>query len=357
MTIIYFIIMMGLIVSIHEFGHMIVAKIFNVYVREYAIGFGPQIWSKQGKETKYSLRAIPLGGYTAMVESPEEQEEEDENEETVKVPEERTFYGAAWWKRILILLAGPVSNIILAIIVYCLLFQILGYTTVYDKPYIKSVIDNSPAQKAGMEAGDLITKIVYEDGTIVIPKTFDDISTANQMNNYKPAQYYVERNGETLIFSITPEFNEEQQAMMIGITTEPIIKELNFFSAIPVGVAYTFKMIKITVQSIIMLITGKTGMESVGGTIAIYNVTKEAVSYGILSYISLIGTISISIGLMNLVPIPVVDGGRVVLTFVEMIFGEKFTKKFEKYLLIFGWILVVALFIFVTISDIMKMMK
>ncbi len=357
MTILYFILMMGLIVSIHEFGHMIVAKLFNVYVREYAIGFGPKIWSRQGKETEYSLRAIPLGGFTAMVESPEEQQEESEDEDYVKVPEERTFYGASWWKRILILLAGPFSNLLLSIIVYCLLFQILGYTTVYDKPYIKSVMDNSPAQQAGLEAGDLITKMVYENGSVVYPKTFEDVSTANQMNNYQSAEYYVERNGQTLVFKITPQYNEEQKSMMIGITTEPIVKELNFFSAIPVGIAYAFRMLKISVESIVMLVTGRAGMESVGGTIAIYSITKEAVSYGLLSYISLIGTISISIGLMNLIPIPVVDGGRVVLTFVEMAFGEKFTKKFEKYLLIAGWIIVMAIFILVTISDISKLMK
>lgn len=349
--------MMGLIVSIHEFGHMIVAKIFNVYVKEYAIGFGPVLWSKKGKETKYTLRAIPLGGFTAMVEQPQEDDEELEEEDRIIVETERTFYGADWWKRILILFAGPFFNLLLAILVYVALFQFMGQTTVYDKPYINSVIDNSPAQQVGMQAGDLITKIVYEDGSVVIPKTFEDVSTANQMHNYKPADYYVERNGETLVFHIEPKYIESENSMLIGITTKPIIKKLNFFTAIPVGVSYAFKMVKITIQSLVMLFTGKVGMESVGGTIAIYSVTKEAVSYGFLSYVSLIGMISISVGIMNLVPIPVVDGGRIVLTFVEMAFGEKFTKKVEKYLLLAGWIIVAAIFVIVTVSDILKLVK
>lgn len=357
MTILYFIIMMGIIVSIHEFGHMIVAKIFNVYVKEYAIGFGPTVFKKKGKETLYSLRLLPLGGFTAMIEQPAEEDEELSEEDRIIVEEERTFYGAKWYKRIAILFAGPLFNLLLAILVFVLLFQITGYTTVYGPPVIDGIVNNSPASKAGLMDGDYVNRIVYEDGGSIVPETFEDIISNNQLHNYCPLDFYVTRNGENIVIHIVPEYMEEYQGMMVGITTNIQKKELNFFSAIPEGVKYTFKNIALTVESIIMMFKGNLDKESIGGTIAIYNYTKEAVSYGFISYLSLIGSLSLSVGLMNLIPIPVVDGGRILLTFFEELFGKKFTEKFEKYLLAFGWLLIIGIFIAVTVLDISKMMK
>ena len=358
MTVIYFILMLGIIIAVHEFGHMIIAKLFNVYVHEYAIGFGPKIFSRQGKETLYTLRAIPLGGFTGMVEqedTPIKLDDEGNPVEILHVEKNRTFYGVAVWKRICILLAGPVFNLLLACVVFIGLFQVQGYTTEYPPAIIASVMENSPAQQAGLQANDRIVKIEYSNGTVAYPETFYDVVVANT-SNHDPIIMTVERNGSELSFTVTPKLNEETGSYMIGIQAgEMIVKELNFFSAIPTGISYAFEVLGLTVDSIIGLFTGKYGMEALGGTISIYKYTEEAASYGFTSILSLMGSLSVSVGLMNLIPISIFDGGRILLSIIEGIIGHRLSEKVENYIMYFGLGLVMILFVVVTIQDIKKL--
>ena len=356
MTILYFILMLGIIVFVHEFGHLIVAKLFNVYVSEFALGFGPKLWSRKGKETTYSLRAIPLGGFNGMVENEETPlafDEEGNPTEILQVPKERTLYGVAIWKRILILLAGTFFNLLLAAFVFILIFQINGFINEYPAPYIDSVTKGSPAETAGLQAGDLITRIEYTNGDVVIPETFYDILVANQSNT-DPMTIYVDRAGEQLVYVVTPALNEDNQ-YLIGITCGPLIqRELSFLDAIPVGLKYTFDTIGLTFSGIIGLFTGRTGLDSLGGTIAIYEYTKEAASYGLVSLLSLMGSLSISVGLMNQLPLAIFDGGKVVLAIIEWITGKRLSERVEAAINYVALGLILLLFIFVTYQDISK---
>ena len=357
MTIIYFLLILGIIITVHEFGHMVIAKLFNVYVNEFAIGFGPTIWSKQGKETKYSLRAIPLGGFTGMVEAEETPLEFDENgnpTKILKVNKDRTFYGVSGIKRILVLLAGPFFNMILAWVVYIAIFQINGYTYEEPKAIIASVMEASPAEEAGLQANDLITKMVFSDGSIVEPKLFSDISIGNRGNG--PIQITVLRSGSEITVNLTPKYNEEEGRYLIGITAPDMeLRKINFIQAIPEGFKYANNVLKLTFESILGLFNGSSGMESLGGTIAIYKYTEEAASYGFVSLMSLMGALSVSVGIMNLVPIPIFDGGKIVLTLIEMIIGRRLNEKAENFLTMIGLGLVLLLFLFVTYQDIIKL--
>ncbi|MBR0386048.1 MAG: RIP metalloprotease RseP [Erysipelotrichaceae bacterium] len=359
MTLIYFILILGIIILVHEFGHMITAKMFNVYVNEFAIGFGPTIVKKQGKETKYSLRAIPLGGFTGMIEHPETPvafDNEGNATEILKVPVERTFYGINSFKRILILLAGPFFNMVLVYAVFIAIFSISGQTVTQPAPIIDQVVAGSPAEEAGLQSGDLITKIVYSDGTAIEPEFFSDISIRSRGTD-DPLTLYIEREGKVIEVTVTPRYNEQEKAWLIGIQAPPgEIREISFLEAIPIGIDYANEIIGLTVESVIGLFTGRYGMDSLGGTISIYKYTEEAASYGFLSLLSLMGSLSVSVGLMNLIPIPVFDGGRILLTLIEIIIGHRLSEKTENIILYFGMGLVLLLFVFVTYQDIMKLL-
>ena len=368
--------MLGLLISIHEAGHMLVAKMFNMYVREYSIGFGPVIWKKQGKETLYSLRAIPLGGFTGLIESEddnvaqkilegsttEEQnnvvEENEESKPEILVDESRTFYGAKPWKRILVLLAGPLANLLLACIVFVSIFVANGKDVIYPKAVIQQVMPQSAAMEAGLHAGDEIIKIKYSNGDVVEVKSTYDVSLNNQMHKGEMTVTVI-RDSSTMDINITPRYDEETKAYMMGImfAGQPEYRKLSFPQAVGRGISYTFETISLTIKSVAMLLTGQVGMESMAGTIGIYTITEEAVSYGFLTYLSLVGQISVSLGIMNLLPVPVFDGGRILLTLIEMIIGHRLSRKMEDAILTIGLILVLLLFVLVTVSDISKLVK
>ena len=359
MTIIYFLIILAIIIFVHELGHLLAAKLFGCYVNEFAIGFGPTIFKKAGKETTYSLRAIPLGGFTGMVEkenTPIKFDEEGNPTEFLTVPKERTFYGIKIWQRILVLLAGPLFNLLLACLVFVMIFQINGYITEAPPAIIKEVIAQSAAEEAGFKAGDVITKVVLSNGDVIIPQTFTEIVLQTQNNNDEMT-YYVERNGTELAIRVTPKYDETEKRYLIGIVApDPVVRKISFLQAIPEGISYAFEIVGLTFEAITGLFTGAQGLDSLGGTISIYKYTEEAASYGFLSLLSLVGSLSISVGIMNLIPIPIFDGGKIVLAIAEKIIGHRLSEKFEMALSIIGLRIVLLLFIFVTYQDIMKLL-
>ena len=359
MTIIYFLIIIAVIIAIHEFGHMIAAKIFGCYVTEYAIGFGPTILSKQGKETKYSLRLVPLGGFTGIVErenTPLKFDEQGNPTEFLTVPKERTLYGISTWKRIIVFLAGPLMNLLLAIAVFIMTFQVNGYIVDSPKPVIGTVTVGSPAAMAGILPGDEITGITLKDGKKSVPETFQDVVL--KIGNYTdPITFTINRDGKELEVIVTPKYDESLKRSIIGITSvEPEVRELNFLTAIPVGIHYAFLTIRMTFEAIIGLFTGTTGLDSLGGTISMYRYTEEAASYGLASLLSLTGSLSVSIGIMNLIPITIFDGGRIVQAIIEKIIGHRFSEKTEAIITYVGLGLVLLLFVFVTYQDILKLL-
>jgi len=351
MTIIYFILIMSIIVCVHELGHMLVAKFFGVYVAEFAIGFGPKLLKKQGKETLYSIRAIPLGGFNKMVES-----EKDNSDPEKAIPVERTLYGIHPLKRIAILLAGPVFNIILAFIVYMALF--CGSSEIYQYPdtTIHAVEIDSPAYIAGIQENDKIIKIEFEDGDSVETKDWYDISVYCDIHNNSESRIItLDRNGQKVTVTLTPKLDEESGSYLMGITGgQGKYVELNVLQRLGFGISYTCSFIKLYAKTIVNLLKG-IGLENVGGTVAIYKTTEMAASYGLESLVSLTATLSISIGLMNLIPIPIFDGGRIVLSLIELIIGRRLNAKVESIILNTSAILIIILFVLITIKDVISL--
>ena len=203
-NILFYIVLLGVIVTLHELGHLLAAKAFGVYCKEFSFGFGPKILSHQGKETEYCLRAIPLGGFVAMA-------GDTDNDLETKVdieglPPERTLPGIAKWKRIIIMLGGIMMNFILAITIYSLLILHSGYYVESTKPVINYVQEASPAEKAGLQAGDIISKVEFDNGLYINPDTY--LEMLNFLEAYDgngPWIISVSRGNEDITYVVYPE--------------------------------------------------------------------------------------------------------------------------------------------------------
>ena len=356
MQIIYFILLIGLIIFVHELGHLLVAKFFGVYCAEFALGMGPKIFSFKGKETIYSIRAIPVGGFVSMA------GEDSEEEEKEKIPFERTLPGIAPIKRICIMLAGVAMNFILSVVLMTGVVLLNGGVVLPPPPVIETVMENTPASEAGLMAGDVIIKIVYSDGVTILPKDFNEISSYNEQYNDERT-ITVDRNGQILTFVITPEFNAQENRYLMGITIPPgKIQEVSVFSTLQYGVQYTVNLAGDTLKAVANMLRG-VGLNQLSGPVAIYNVTGEVMSMansfveGVIYFFNLAAILSISLMIMNLLPIPVMDGGRVLLILIEMIIRKPVNKQLEQNLMVGSAVLLLLLTFFITYQDIFRILK
>ena len=345
MDILVFILTLGIIITLHEFGHLIAAKIFGVYCREFSIGMGPKLTSFKGKETEYSLRAIPIGGYVAMAGEPDEDDRMPDN-----LPHERTLPGIKPWRRIIIYLAGIMMNILLFIVAFTIFFSVVGIdnpemttSTVYQ------VQENSPAHLSGILAGDTIVEII-KDGQSYPISDFQDLQEVTS-GNTQTVTYVIERNNEKINVDLTPEYDDASDRYLIGVAFETPKQVLNVFEAFvhSIGFAWTFTVMIITALG--NLFIGR-GLDQVGGPVAIFIETSKVVDLGIVPIIAWIGQLSLNVGIFNALPIPALDGGRVLLTVAEIILGRPVNKDFENKLITISFLILLALIAIIMVNDI-----
>lgn len=346
-NILVFALVMGTIVLVHELGHLIAAKSFGVYCREFAIGMGPKIYSYQSKksETAYSIRALPIGGYVAMAGEPGEEGLED-------VPLEKTIQGISRWKRLIVLLAGVFMNMVLAFIVYVSLFGFLGVVR-QPEPIIAAVADGYPAQAAGLQADDEIVKMTFYNGTVIVPENFTDVSMGIITFEDNPIEIEFLRGEENLSVTVTPVFNEDSESYVLGIQAYPgAIEKIGLVGTIVYTFQYLVNMVGQIIMVLGLLIRG-IGLNNVGGPVAIFQATSQATVSGFdFIYLwNLIGGLSVSLAVMNLVPIPIFDGGRALLTVIEMIIRRPIPKKFENAIMMIGLALAILIMVFFVIND------
>ena len=351
-NILLFIILLISIISIHEFGHYIAAKAFNVYVPEYSIGMGKALYKHKGKETTFSIRMLPIGGYCAIAQDVG-MIDETTDVEIKEVEKERTLAGISKWKKIIILLAGVFMNFVLALVVMSLVYLSVGKVSVSPKPIINEVVENSPAEKAGLLKDDEITKITLENGYSISPNSFNELSDFFSMYESGDVILTVNRNGETLIIKLTPDTSEGKA--IIGIRPyDYSTVTVNFFNCWKYGSQYLLEMTKLLWTTLIGLFRG-VGLNNLSGPVGIYSATSNAVSLGSIYYFVLIAVFSLNVGVFNLIPIPALDGGRVVLTLIEAIIRKPINKKVEEYIMTASVILFLLLFIFATFQDVIKL--
>lgn len=347
LNVFYFVLVMGILVFVHELGHLLAAKSFGVYCKEFAIGMGPKLfsWMKKGGETTYSVRAFPIGGFVAMAGEP--------GEEDMGVAEERSISGIKPWKRLIIMMAGIVMNFILAFLIFTGLFWSQGVVESPDGT-IYAVSENSPAAQAGLQADDLIVSLAFEDGKVYDIENFSDISMYINIYGNRELTVNFLREGVLQSVALTPVKNGDYY--IIGVQAgRGTVHELNFFEAMATSAAYIVTTIQTLFLVISKIFTGY-GMEAIGGPIQIFAETSKIQSYGMSYFFILLGSLSVSLAVMNSLPVPIFDGGRALLIIIEVIIRRPLPKKLENAVMLLGLMMVVLLFVFIMYNDINKLL-
>ena len=316
-----------LVVILHEFGHFTVAKLSGIKVNEFSIGMGPKIYQKQKGETFYSLRALPVGGYVAM-------EGEEENSH-----DPRAFNNVSVIKRMTVVLAGAFMNFVLAFIAFTLIFSIIGY----GSNEIEKVISNSPADKVGMQSGDLIIKINEKK-----VRDIYDINSIISKNQKEEMDFQINRKGNILNLKIKPEYSEENEMYLIGITSKI---ENSILKSISLGAKKTVEMSKMILKSIKIMFSGSFKMEYLSGPVGVVQLIGSESSKGFLNFLQILGLISVNLGVFNLLPIPALDGGKFLFLLIEAFRGKPIDEKIEQGLSLIGISLLFSLMIYVTIFN------
>lgn len=335
-NIIIAILVLGLIILIHELGHFILAKLNDVNVEEFSIGMGPKIIGFKGKETQYSLRVLPIGGYVKMV------------GEMEKSDDPRAYNNKSPLRRLSIVSAGPIMNIILAVVLYGVITGIGGYNS---KQIGSFTSENSPAKKAGIKIGDVIVKA--NNSTVL---TSDDFSLKMFLNKGNTINVTVKRDGENKNFNITPMKNVKENRYMIGIGFNRVDNP-SVIESIKYGFNETIFMVKEVFISLKMLFTGKLSAQDVSGPVSIVRVTGAAANAGIVPLINFMAFLSANVGLFNLLPIPALDGSYVILFLIQIITGKKIDDEKVGVINTIGFALLMALMVIVTIKDILYPLK
>ena len=354
LTIILFVILLSVIIIIHEFGHLIAAKIFGVYCQEFSIGMGPKIWSRKGKETEVSLRALPFGGFVAM--AGDTDNDLETKVDTTDIPYERTLPGIAKWKRIIIMMAGIFMNCILALVICSMIILYNGSYAIAPDARVGEVMANSPAERAGLQAGDEILEVRYDELNISYsPETFEDFITFTQGHDEDVLTVVYERDGQTYETSMKKEYVAEVDAVQFGIyADETQVVDVNFFNCWIYGFDYLAYATRTIFMALGQLFVGQ-GLENLSGPIGVFTVTEQAVSQGFESYLLLVALISLNVGIFNALPLPILDGGRVLILLIEAIIRRPLSEKAINILMYISLFIILGLFVFVTFQDILRL--
>ena len=417
-AIIAFLFVFSVIVIIHEFGHYYFAKKAGILVREFAIGMGPKIFQVRKGETVYTLRLLPIGGYVRMAGHDEDEQEikpgmmitieldkenivqklnfdehliiensvpfqieeadlhrsmtlsgyfvnseekvnltvskqatiiESDGTEVVVAPIERQFNSASLWNRIKTNAAGPMNNFILSIIIFIIVGFMQGGVPSND-PVIGQVSDQSAAHEAGLQTSD---KIISIDGVDI--HSWDEMTSIVRSSADKTLSMTIQRNGDTKNVSITPKAVEGQNGSKIGQLGVTRTLDNSILSILGYGFTQTISVIVLVLSALGSIFTKGFNLNQLGGPVAIYSLTSQVAKNGLIDLLSFMGMISANLGVMNLLPIPALDGGKLVLNFIEGIRKKPLDPEKEGYLTIAGGIFLFALMLLVTWNDIMKL--
>ncbi|MDM8523607.1 RIP metalloprotease RseP [Desulfococcaceae bacterium HSG8] len=348
-TIPAFIIVLGVLIFFHELGHFLIARLCGVGVEKFSLGFGPRLAGKKVGITDYRISAFPLGGYVKMV-----GEELGAEVEPEDIP--ISFSHKHVFKRILIVAAGPLFNMLLAVIIFFGIFQCFGKLML--KPSVGEVREGTPAYEAGLQKDDLIAAI---DGTDI--QSWEDMAGIISGSNGRELSVSVRRGEDVLVLGIAPEitttpniFGEDTERYVIGITAggDVFHRDLNLFQSLSESVIQTYKITELTILSVIKVIQGTVPKDTIGGPIMIAELAGQQAKEGVTNLIFFIAILSINLAILNLLPIPILDGGHLLFFFIEALIGRPVNTKMREIAQVVGLVVLSLLMGYVFYNDITR---
>jgi|UniRef100_A0A7C3WRC8 regulator of sigma E protease len=349
-TIVATIVVLGILIFVHEFGHFLLAKLLKVRVEAFSLGFPPKLLSKKIGETEYRLSVIPLGGYVKLLgENPDEQ-----------VPPElqpRSFSHHPLWHRTLIVLAGPGFNLLFCVLALFLMFSISGIP--FIPTTIGSIKADSPAAQAGLQPGD---KILAVQGKKV--DRWEELSYQIRQQGERPIVVTVKRGERIFEVTVTPQrmettnvFGQKVSAVLIGVGAGDNleVEQVGIFKAFAEGTVYTYRLVVLTVMSIYKLLIQEIPVTTLGGPILIAQVAGKQAEQGLAYLIHFMAILSVNLALLNLLPIPILDGGHLIFILWEAIRGKPMAVKHREMAQALGLMLILALMVLVFYQDIMRL--
>ncbi len=346
-----FLLVLSLLILVHELGHFLVARAFGVKVLKFSIGFGPRIWGIVRGGTDYCISAFPLGGFVKMLgEQPGEEIPEEERQ--------YSFNHKPLWQRAAIVAAGPISNLLFAGFIIFAILILYGNPVLL--PEIGEVQPDSPAQSAGLKPGDMIVAV---NGHPI--ETWEELSKIIRSSKGKPLKLLVKRDGKELAISVTPKlkkvkniFGEESEVPIIGVTAAGNLKieKLNPLSAFSLAASKTYDLIALTFKGFLKIIKRDIPLSVLGGPIMIAQMAGQQAQQGMLNLFYFMALLSINLGLLNLFPIPVLDGGHLLFFAIEAITRKPLSMRQREIAQQIGIFILMALMLLVFYNDIARLM-
>jgi regulator of sigma E protease len=348
-----FIIILSIVVFVHEFGHYIVAIMNDVKVDEFSIGFGKELYGWNDKKgTRWKICIIPMGGFVKFFGDEDETSSVVNKNKLIKLSDEdkkKCLYFKTVWQRIQVVAAGPLSNYLLAIVFFTIFYMCTGI--IHSSNLITGIVTDSPAYRADILAGDRIIEINGDE-----TNSFEEIKLNIAMNANNTLTVKIDRNGEILIKNLVPEMKEEYKNVkipVIGILSNDFtVEKSGIFKSFVRSIKDVSLITTGTLKGLGQMIIGRRSLDDMGGPVKIAQYSGKAMKSGFLSMIYFIALISTSLGLMNLLPIPALDGGHLLFYIIEVIRRKPLTERFENILVRTGFSILISLMILITIKDI-----
>lgn len=351
-TVLPFLVVLGILIFFHELGHFLIAKFFDVKVLKFSLGFGYKLIGKKIGETEYVISAVPLGGYVKML----GENDEEEAENLSPSEKARAFNNQHVLKRMAIVAAGPIFNLALALFLYCGIFLISGNQVLSTE--IGQVREGSPAYRAGLMKGDVIVSVQDKE-----TESWEEIKESVQESAGRPLLFTVKRGDKFLGMTIIPEiatvkniFGEDKKSALIGIVASGNFKtlELGPWQAVKESFQRTGEIIGLTVITIVKLFQGVVPLKTLGGPILIGQMTGQLARESLAYLVPLLAVISINLGILNLLPIPILDGGFLIFLLAELLIGKPISLKKRDIAQRVGFFLLALLIAVVTINDLSR---
>jgi len=337
-TIIATVLVFGLLVFVHEFGHFIVAKLVGMRVDEFAIGFGPKLFGFKRGETQYSLRIVPLGGFNKIA-GMDPDEEQDQ----------KSFSAKPIWARMAVIISGSAMNFLLPILLLTIVFFSSGVDTPSTAPILGSIFPDKPAAQAGLLPGD---RVVSVDGGKV--NDWKEFVSIIQESPGKQLAISFSRNEKLLQTTIRPEFDSKANRALIGVM--PLIDHYSpgFVASVGLAINRTITITGSMIVGIAQMITGKIAAD-VAGPIGVAQMTGEVAQMGLVPLFQFAAFLSINLGLINLLPVPMLDGGHVAALAVEGLRGKPLSRQKMQFIQMVGFTLLILLMVLATFKDIVRL--